>query len=399
MIWMVMRISLYRLLASRVDQVLVLVVPLAFFTIFALIFGRGIGTGTPEIKAVVLDEAGSESSKRCVDLLQHASGLRVLDVWRSADPAERQRLTQLVQSGRISVGIVVHPGLGTATTDSDAELLVDPADAVAPGMAAALVQQALMGARAGTQANPPAESAAAATTAVVPAAHQQPVATSAAMVPPIPAVTTSEVVGMSKSNPVLSMYAAGIAVMFLLFSASSGGAALLEEQESGTLGRLLCSQLSVDELLMGKWAFQTVLGFLQVALMFIWGQLVFGVDLLQHLDGFIAVTLVTAAAASSLGLLLATLCRTRNQLNGLSIVLILAMSALGGSMVPRYLMSDSLRAAGAFTFNAWAVDAYEKVFWRDAAVGALGIELAVLTACAFVMLMLARLLAGRWYTR
>lgn len=204
---------------------------------------------------------------------------------------------------------------------------------------------------------------------------------------------------MSKSNPVLSMYAAGIAVMFLLFSASSGGAALLEEQESGTLGRLLCSQLSVDELLMGKWAFQTVLGFLQVALMFIWGQLVFGVDLLQHLDGFIAVTLVTAAAASSLGLLLATLCRTRNQLNGLSIVLILAMSALGGSMVPRYLMSDSLRAAGAFTFNAWAVDAYENVFWRDAAVGALGIELAVLTACAFVMLMLARLLAGRWYTR
>ena len=40
------------------------------------------------------------------------------------------------------------------------------------------------------------------------------------------------------------------------------------------------------------------------------------------------------------------------------------MSALGGSMVPRYLMNESLQHAGLLTFNAWAIDGYDKIFWR-----------------------------------
>ncbi len=41
----------------------------------------------------------------------------------------------------------------------------------------------------------------------------------------------------------------------------------------------------------------TGLGFVQVTLMFIWGQVAFGVDLLGHLDGFIIMTAVTSGAA------------------------------------------------------------------------------------------------------
>ena len=43
-------------------------------------------------------------------------------------------------------------------------------------------------------------------------------------------------------------------------------------------------------------------------------------------------TLVTASAAAALGLVLASLARTRAQLSGFSTLLILTMSALGGSM-------------------------------------------------------------------
>ena len=38
---------------------------------------------------------------------------------------------------------------------------------------------------------------------------------------------------------IVSFYAAGIGVMFLLFSASGAGGSLLDEEESGTLGRLV----------------------------------------------------------------------------------------------------------------------------------------------------------------
>ena len=211
-----------------------------------------------------------------------------------------------------------------------------------------------------------------------------------------PDVRVVDVIGEGKANPVVSMYAAGIAVMFLLFGATGGGGALLEERENQTLDRLLSTRLTMDQLLLGKWFYLTTIGILQVTVMFIWGQLVFSIDLLSHLDGFAMMTVVTASAAASLGLLLATLCKTRGQLNGLSVIVVLTMSALGGSMVPRYVMSERMREIGKWTFNAWALDGYDKVFWRDLPIEALAPQLFVLLLTGVGLLLAARLLAIRW---
>ncbi len=107
-------------------------------------------------------------------------------------------------------------------------------------------------------------------------------------------------------------------------------------------------------------------------------------------------TMVTAGAASSFALFLATLCGTRAQLNWISIVLVLGMSALGGSMVPRYLMSEQIREIGLFTFNAWALDGYNKVFWRDMPVDTLWPQLLVLTLSGLIFIVAARISARRW---
>ena len=65
-------------------------------------------------------------------------------------------------------------------------------------------------------------------------------------------------------------------------------------------------------------------------------------------------------------------------------------------MVPRYLMSDSLQRLGLLTFNAWAIDGYDKVFWRELPVAALAPQLAVLSLSGVFFLSVARLLAIRW---
>jgi len=57
-----------------------------------------------------------------------------------------------------------------------------------------------------------------------------------------------------------------------------------------------------------------------------------------------------------------------------------------------------MQKMGLFTFNAWALDGYIKVFWRDAPLTALWPQLAVLTALTAVFLIVARLLARRWET-
>jgi ABC-2 type transport system permease protein len=130
--------------------------------------------------------------------------------------------------------------------------------------------------------------------------------------------------------------------------------------------------------------------------MFLWGRVAFGLPLFSHVPGFAIMTIFTAAAAAALGLVLASLARSRAQLSGFSTILILTMSALGGSMFPRFLMSEGMQKLGLLTFNAWALDGYLKVFWRQAPIWQLWPQLLVLVSLTFLFLSVARVLARRW---
>jgi ABC-2 type transport system permease protein len=201
----------------------------------------------------------------------------------------------------------------------------------------------------------------------------------------------------NRRGSLISFYAAGIGVMFLLFSSVGGaGGALLDEAETGTLERLLSTNIGMPGLLAGKWLLLALIGGLQLTIMFLWGRVAFGLPLFSHLPGFVVMTAFTAAAAAALGLVLATLARSRAQLQGFSTIVILTMSALGGSMFPRFLMSETMQRMGLLTFNAWALDGYLKVFWRQAAIWQLWPQLAVLGGLTAVFLATARVLARRW---
>jgi ABC-2 type transport system permease protein len=184
--------------------------------------------------------------------------------------------------------------------------------------------------------------------------------------------------------------------MFLLFSVSGASGSLLDEVDTGTLDRVLSTRLGMSGLLTAKWLFLTLMGIAQLTVMFTWGRIAFGLELEKHLPGFFVMTAFTAAAAAGFGLLLATVARTRAQLSGMSTIIILTMSAVGGSMFPRFLMSETMQRFGLLTFNAWALDGYLKVFWRDAPIWALWPQVLVLMALTVVFMMSARLFARRW---
>ena len=210
------------------------------------------------------------------------------------------------------------------------------------------------------------------------------------------ATTTRAVVGENKNNPMFSFYAAAIGVMFLLFTASGAAGALLDEAESGTLDRVLSSRVTMTSLLLGKLTYNSLLAFVQLVVMFLWGWAVFKLDFWPHLAGFIVMGVCTAVAVASFGMLLASICRTRAQLGALSTLIILIMSSIGGSMFPRFLMPEAMQKAGLLTINAWAIDGFTKIFWRDEPISHLWPQVLVLVAIAIVLFAIARRIARRW---
>jgi ABC-2 type transport system permease protein len=382
-----LRVALINLRRDRVMQASVFLLPVVFFSIFAGVFGQQSLDTTPPVRVGVVDEDRSAASARLIAALEQERGLLVRTSGAPAQPEllDRALATAMVRDGELPVALVIPAGYAADVRASEIELLADRSDRVAPQIVAGLLQKVALGASLEVLARPDAPLAA-------PDALP-----SAAFARPIP-VRVVDVLGEKKANPVIAFYAGGIAVMFLLFNAAGAGGSLLDEVESGTLERLLTSNAGMTAVLAGKWIFIALLGMFQITVMFVWGMLVFGLDLLPHLPGFFVITAFTAAAASGFGLVLATLCKSRHQLGGISTLLILIQSALGGSLFPRFLMSEELQRIGLFTFNAWALDGYLKVFWRDAPIAALWPQLAVLSALTVVFLGLARWLARRWET-
>lgn len=414
MILTIIQTSWRRLRNNRSELFLTFIVPIVFFSIFAIIFGsRDSSSSTPKIKIALCNESDSKLASRSVELLSEQGSLRITND-KNEDASwvllKREAGADLVRRGMVSAAIVFSPNEKTSTPKI--EVLTDSFDQVSSQVLTAVVQRVVYLAQADLVAAETASAAgrgaavrftdtnsAAGTSIVAPASFVEPVAAPDAAAKngsTMPEILSVDLMGGQKTNPVIAMYAAGIAVMFLLFSATTASGSLLEELENSTLDRLLSSRLTMDQLLLGKWSYLTMIGVMQMILMFSWGALVFKIDLARHWIGFTAMAVVTAGASSSFALLLASLCKSRTQLGWVSTIVILSMSALGGSMVPRYLMSETIQKAGLWTFNAWALEGFNKVFWRELSIDQIGTELAVLTASGAIFIVLARMFAIRW---
>ncbi|MGB2717078.1 MAG: ABC transporter permease [Vicinamibacterales bacterium] len=416
-----LRIGWTNLKRDRVAQALTFLLPIIFFSIFASVFGGQRGDTTPRIRVAVVDEDGSDFSRRVVAGMSKEDGLSVqtgTSTDRDAQALDRQSAQKIVRSGEVPIAVVLPRGMGAAFAERGfaadgpkVQVLADPSDPIASNMVQGLLQKVVMTAapdlmmaggmrqfekRAGAL-TPQQREAVAQWLPQLQANAARGDGTGSGLGMGVGIDVVDVMRTDDRRGSLISFYAAGIGVMFLLFSSVGGaGGALLEEAESGTLERLLSSNIGMSGVLVGKWLFLAIMGMAQLTVMFLWGRLMFGLPLFQHIPGFLVMTAITAAAAAALGMVLATLARTRAQLSGFSTILILTMSALGGSMFPRFLMSESMQKVGLLTFNAWALDGYLKVFWRNAPLWQLWPQVLVLSTLTVMFLGAARVLARRW---
>ena len=424
MILHVARTALIALKRDRGALVLSFVLPIAFFSIFAVIFGRQ-SNSTPTVKLIVVDEDKTEASQDLVKGLERESSLVVM-----TKPAAKSKTAPAppdytvataeaaVKAGDAPVALIIPQGFGKHPIafgrdegGSTLELLNDQSDTIAPQIVIGLLEKAAMTSMPAAMAEEglkytdeyiggftpeQRERVQAGLEAMRKAAASGKPETTGGANAGIVAVKTRSVVGADKKSPTISFFAAAIGVMFLLFTASGSAGALLDEAESGTLERVLSTRVTMTKLLAGKLVFNTLLAFVQLVAMFLWGWAAFHLDFFSHLPGFTVMGLCTAFAVAAFGMLLASTCHTRAQLGALSTLLILIMSSVGGSMFPRFLMPEAMQKAGLLTINAWAIDGFTKVFWRDLPVTALWPQVVVLVAIGVGLFAIARRVAQRW---
>jgi len=178
-------------------------------------------------------------------------------------------------------------------------------------------------------------------------------------------IKSEKLVGEDIKNPMFAQSVAGMAVMFLLFSLSRAGSSILEEKNSGTLNRLLVAPVSSGSIILSKLLFASFLGVLQLSVMFIFGKLVFGLEIFSHIITLLIMIIATSFAASGLGMFIAAISKNQSQVGGLTTLIALGMSALGGSMFPSIIMPEYLQQIGKFTLNYWAMHGFTGIFWRS----------------------------------
>jgi ABC-2 type transport system permease protein len=428
----IVRTALIGLRRDRAALALSFILPISFFSIFATIFGAA-HDSTPKINVIVVDE---DQSRASADLMRGLGREDSLVVHTRPSPKSKTAAPEpeytaataeaAVKAGNAPVALVIPKGFGQNpisfggdSTAPEIQLLNDSSDQIAPQMVAGLLQKVGMTALGPAMAEKGMEYTdqyiggftpdqrkkidasmdkwrqSEAESAASPSASGSTAGGASGFSGPV-SVKSRAVVGQDKRSPMISFYAAGIGVMFLLFTASNSAGALLDEAEGGTLDRVLSSHVTMTTLLAGKLAFNTLLAFTQLTVMFLWAWAVFKLDLFTHIPGFLAMGLCSAFAVAAFGMLLASICHTRAQLGALSTLLILTMSAIGGSMFPRFLMPAAMQKAGLFTINGWAIDGFTKVFWRDLPVKDLWPQVGVLLAVGIVLFVIARRVARRW---
>ena len=354
----VMALELWR---DRGALVMAFLLPPLVFLIFSSVFAGTSGEDV-KVKLAVADAAHTPTSGRLAAALVASPELRA----QRAGDAEAVR--RQVKSGAADVGLVIRGD--PAGPGHPLLIIADPSRAVAAPLAQARISQVLAGAlpdaafrRTLDQLAPavggltPAQAARA--DAVSEALRQTPTATDAGL------FEREAVRGAKTGGGVIAYYAGAVMILFALFSAMQGALGLMEERRSGIADRLLAGVAGMGPVVTGKFVFLVGQGMVQAAAVFATAQLVYGVPALQHFPLWLITSLAASACAAGLALGLVSVCRTRDQAQMLSTFVILVLAAIGGSMVPRFLMPPWLQTVGWFTPHAWVIDAYQTILSRD----------------------------------
>lgn len=180
---------------------------------------------------------------------------------------------------------------------------------------------------------------------------------------------------------------------------------LINERRQGTLDRLQTMEFPRYLMLLGKIIPYLGINLLQVVIMLLIGVYLvpaLGGDSLQLGNSYPALALMAlcaSLAAVSYALLVAEVANTVEQATIFSGICNIIMAAIGGVMVPRFIMPPLMQDLSNISPMAWGLDGFFDILLRNGTIRDVLPETLALLAFAAVMLMLSNRVAARRHTR
>jgi ABC-2 type transport system permease protein len=179
-------------------------------------------------------------------------------------------------------------------------------------------------------------------------------------------IEKEQLVGKEIANPMATRSVGGWAMMFLLFTITGSATSLLDEKKSGVMIRILSAPVTRTQILWSKYLYNMSLGMIQLSVMFLFGYLIFNIDIFSNLFNLFLIVLAASTVCTAFGMLLASIVKTTKQADGWGTFLILMMSAVGGAWFPVSLMPESIQFFSKLTIVYWSVEGFIAVLWRGA---------------------------------
>jgi ABC-2 type transport system permease protein len=149
------------------------------------------------------------------------------------------------------------------------------------------------------------------------------------------------------------------------------GGSIIRERQDGMLARLLTMPTSYLTIICGKITAYMMICLIQFALIMTLGRLLLPLLGAPVLDfgsspaALILIVVSAALAASGYGILLGTIARTYEQASMFGAVSVVIAAALGGIMVPVFVMPRIMQIISEFSPLAWGLNAFLSVFVRS----------------------------------
>ncbi|MGA7837221.1 MAG: ABC transporter permease [Ignavibacteriaceae bacterium] len=202
-------------------------------------------------------------------------------------------------------------------------------------------------------------------------------------------IKTTPVFAKAEQNLGLVQAVAGTAIMMLLFTVAGMGSGMLLEKEEGTLKKLLYSPIRPTSILFGKMLATVAVSIIQLSVMFIFAWLAFGLNIFIDFASLVLMILTTAFACASFGIFIASIAKTRKQVESYSTLIILVMSAIGGSMVPLFLMPAIMQNIAVVSVNYWGIQGFYDIFWRHLPISDVAQRALVLFGIGSIMMLIS----------